>query len=238
MEASFQGKFDISREISTKVAEVTAMSWVDLAALTLVLWSAAKGYINGACLAFLHLSTTTVALVAAVVLQTPLAAYLDMEWQIEELVRVYIANQVDVAVTTYSQNTPLILLPRLAGDALFRMAPELAAVPVAGREMSAVLLTQVVIRIFCAAAFFLLIASVATLLIRLGQQNSRSELLPEWQKMFGMMIGAVHGVLLSAVICIALDAVSFMTIFRVFQQDLDSSYLYQLAGIILQFLPP
>jgi uncharacterized membrane protein required for colicin V production len=231
-----RGYFDISREISTKVAGVREMSWVDLAALTLILWSATKGYISGAYLALLHLSATTVAIMAAVVLQTPLAAYLDKEWQIAEMLAGFIANQVEVAV--FSQSMPFTTLPRLAGEALFGMAPELAAVPVAGREISAILLTQLVIRIFSAAAFFLLVAAATTLLIRIGQQNFRCAEIPEWQKIIGMVIGAAHGVLLAAVICIAFDAVSFMTMFRVLQQDLDSSYLYQLAGMILQVLPP
>ena len=204
------------------------MSWIDLAALTLILWSAAKGYISGAYVSLLHLITTTVALMAAVVLQTPLAAYLDKEWQIEEVLGSFIANQIDVAVTTFSQKMSFAHLPQLAGEILFRMVPELAAVPVAGGEMSAFLLTQLVIRIFCVGIFFLLVAALATLLIRLGQQNSPNALLPEWQKIIGLVIGSVHGFLLAAIICIALDAVSFMSFFRIFQQDLDSSYLYQL----------
>lgn len=213
------------------------MSWVDLAALTLVLWSAAKGYIGGVYMSLLHLCTTTVALIAAVILQTPLAAYLENEWKIEEVLGSFVANQVEVAVITFSKNVSYAPLPKLAAEVIYRTAPELTAVPVAGREISTALLTQVVFRIFCVGTFFLLVAAVATLLIRIGQQEPRCAV-PEWQKMLGLVIGAFHGAILAAVICIALDAVSFMTIFRIFQQDLNSSYLYQLTGMILQVLPP
>lgn len=57
------------------------MSWVDLAALTVMLWSAVKGCLLGIRQMVVQLCGLIVALLTALFLQKPFSLYLNLEWQ-------------------------------------------------------------------------------------------------------------------------------------------------------------
>lgn len=210
------------------------MSWVDLLALTLTLWTGAKGYIRGVCLSLYYLMATAVAIAAGVALHPHLFVYLNMEWRVDEVVSVLIASQAEAVSASFLHGAATISLPSLAEAVLFKIAPELAVVYVTGGEASAVLPTQLVVRFFCVAVLFVLILAFALLLIRINKQTKRELSLMERQKIVGMCIGIIHGVLISTIVCIVFDAISYFAAFRLFRHDLGSSYLYQLTEAIIQ----
>ncbi len=210
------------------------MSWIDLLALTLTLWTAVKGYVRGAFVSLCFFIATAAAIVTGTTFHPHLFVYLNKEWQAVEIVSVFIANQVTVVSASFSQGSTVEFLPPLAERALLRIAPELAVVYVVGRESPNALLSNLAIRFFCVAALFVIASAFGSLLIRINKQKAGNSIFGEKYKVIGLTIGMIHGVLISVIVCIVLDAVSCIALFVFLQQDLRGSYLYQISVALIQ----
>lgn len=213
------------------------MSWVDLAALTLVLWSAVKGYMSGVYQAVIHFCGLLTALAAAAMLQKPLALYLNGEWQVEAYFVEYLASNVNVLEKTSVSLQPGLDLPPLAGTVMLYLLPESTVLPVSTRETALILFAAMLVRLLAMTVFFFFLAAVLAYLLRLRQYGARHHQCKEWQKITGLLVGSALGLLFSTVFCVLLDAVSVVSQLIFIQQDLSVSYLSRIAAQILLILP-
>jgi uncharacterized membrane protein required for colicin V production len=213
------------------------MSWVDLAALTLVLWSAVKGYMSGVYQAFIHFCGLLTALAAAAILQKPLAFYLNGEWQVEAYFVEYLARNVNVLQKTSVSLQPGLDLPPLAGTVMLYLLPESTVLPVSTRETALTLFATMLVRFLAMTVFFFFLAAGLTYLLRLRQYGERHHKFQEWQKITGLLFGGAQGLLFSTVFCVLLDALSVISQLVFLQQDLSVAYLSRIAAQILLILP-
>ncbi|MDW7650893.1 MAG: CvpA family protein [Bacillota bacterium] len=213
------------------------MSWVDLAALTLTLWSAAKGYVSGAYQALIHLFGVLTALVAAAFLQKPLTVYLNGEWQVREVFVGYLLQNVEPLQKTAGGAQQGIELPQLAGTVMRFLTPEAAIFPVSTQNPSYALVGEMLVKMLALFIFFLFIAMVLSFLLRIRQYSTSHKQIPEWQKLLGLVLGCVHGVFFSVILCVILDTISIVALSRFLQQDLSISYLSRIAANLVLFLP-
>ena len=102
------------------------MSWLDLAALSLVMWSATKGYLDGLHKSFVNLIGVLIALFLAVFLQKYMVVYLNQEWQMETvMVAIMDGNQLPVAASGETVSTETLassFVKRMSLIALFSLA--------------------------------------------------------------------------------------------------------------------
>ena len=225
----------ISEEIGIKLRRF-AMSWIDLASLTLTLWCAVKGYLFGGYRMFLHCCGLLIALVVAVFLQRPFSAYLNYEWQVEA-----------VFVQLFARNSEYILeagmspvggypLPSLAGVVMQRLVPEAQVLPTTGGNIALTVIATMFVKILALFLFFLIIAAVITLLLRIKSFGGHNQHIPEGQRVVGVLFGAMYGMALSMVVCVALDALTLFMITGFWLDDLGVSYLAQVVAYLLQYV--
>lgn len=210
------------------------MSWIDVAALTLTLWSGAKGYLHGAYHAFFQLLGLLVSLVVAVIMQKPLTAYLNGEWQAESYFVAWLTRNGELFTSTGASQG--LELPPLAGTVMHRLVPSAQVVPVFGQGIGLAVIGAMVIRFFALTVFFILLATVIALILRIKQHQLHQENLAEWKKMLGLLFGLCYGLGLALVLCVALDALSALPVFLFLQHDLSISYLAKITARVLSLL--
>lgn len=213
------------------------MSWVDLAALALILWSAVKGYLTGVYHAFLYLCGICTALLVSIFFQNSFTLYLNQEWKAEAIIVNILAKQDSFPLKTGALNGMPIQLPYLAGRLTGSQWMAGPVLSVSG-EFAPPPLAAMLVRLLALFLFFLFLASVITLLLRIKQYNGKENTVnsPEWQKALGLLFGACQGIMLAVVICLALDTIAFILQFGLLQNDLNHSYLYQLTTFLVQQL--
>ncbi|EEG76936.1 CvpA family protein [Dethiobacter alkaliphilus] len=212
------------------------MSWIDLAALTMTLWSAAKGYIYGGYKMFLHCLGLGAALAMAVYFQRPFSAYLNQEWQAETVFAEFFSKNSQLVLEAGTSQTTGVNLPPLAGQVMLRLMPEAQLLPAATGEGALALMATMLVKVLALFVFFVFIAAIITLLIRVKHFGTNWKNIPEHQRLVGVLLGALYGLMLSMVVCVALDALSMLGIFGFLHQDLTVSYLAWMVSYLLQFI--
>ena len=210
------------------------MSWIDLAALTLTLWSGAKGYLHGAFHAFIHLLGLLASLGMAAILQKPLTAYLNGEWQAESHFVVWLGNNGDIFAPTGTSER--VTIPPLVGTVMYRLVDGEQVLTVSSQEPTLAIISAMVIRFFALAAFFIFLAAGITFILRIKQYHARQENMEEWKRVLGLLFGLSYGLVLSLVMCVALDAISIMEVFLFLQHDLSISFLAKVTSLVLSLL--
>jgi uncharacterized membrane protein required for colicin V production len=210
---------------------------VDLAALALILWSAVKGYFTGVYHAFLYLCGLCTALWVSVIFQNSFTLYLNQEWKAEAIFVDILVKQNSIPLKTGAFNSLPLQLPYLTGrltDSQWMAGPVLT---VSG-DFAPALLAAMLVRLLALFLFFLFLATVITLLLRIKQYNEKENIVntPEWQKALGLLFGACQGLMLAVAICLALDAIAFALQFGLLQHDLNHSYLYLFTTFLVQKL--
>jgi hypothetical protein len=205
------------------------MSWVDLGVVALILWGAAKGYLAGIHQMFLRVMGFCAALLCAVVLQRPFAAYLNQDWQAEAIfVRLAARNVEEVIKAGGSgSNSGTFSLPALAGPVMRWLSGEPAMLEVMGNEAGMAALGRMLLSFAAAGAFFAGSAAAITLLLRIHDYRAGVKPLPEWKKIAGMLAGIVGGAALSVIICVLLDGFSMLATGGMLAEDISGSVLYR-----------
>ncbi|MBS4023337.1 MAG: CvpA family protein [Dethiobacter sp.] len=211
------------------------MSWVDLAALVLILWCAVRGYLSGMWHAFLHLCAVVFSVLVSCRLQSSLLVYLDGEWQAEAKLVGFLARHVDYPLKTGGAELTVrgqsgLLLPLMQHWAPERIVP-------AGTQDAAVrTLASMILWALSLFLLFLVAAAILTLLLRIQKLRKKNQEQREWQKVGGLCLGAAMGMVLSTVGCLVLDALSFTSWMGFMQQDVANSYLYSVAGSAVKMI--
>jgi hypothetical protein len=148
-----------------------------------------------------------------------------------------LVKQNNFPLKTGAFNSFPLQLPYLAGrltDCQWMAEPVLT---VSG-DFAPALLAATLVRLLALFLFFLFLAAVITLLLRIKQYNGKENIVnaSEWQKTLGLLFGACQGFMLAAVICLALDALAFALQFGFLQHDLNHSYLYLFTTFLVQKL--
>lgn len=210
------------------------MTWIDLAVLVIVLWGAVKGYIYGMYFMLLHLCGLAAALVCAFVMHRPLASFLEMEWRAESFfVGIFTKHVEQIAEAGVARQG--LRLPPLAGEAMRALVPEAAVLPVLSGEVAVGTLSMLIVRFLSMMLFFLLLARVITLLLRIASFKNESRPKPEWQRLLGMSFGMLQGLMLAILAGIALDVSSLFFRADFLTQDYISSYLFAVTAAVLRF---
>ncbi len=213
------------------------MTWIDLAALVIVFWGAVKGYIYGMYFMFLHLCGLAAALVCAIAMHRPLASFLVMEWRAESFFVGFFTKHVEhIAETGFSRQG--LRLPALTGQVMRALVPEAETLPVLSGEAAIGTLSRIIVRFLALTVFFLFLAMVLTLLLRITSYKKESRALPEWQRFLGMAFGMLQGLTLAVLTGIALDTISLFFLTDFLKQDYSASCLYAVTSAVLQRLLP
>jgi hypothetical protein len=213
------------------------VSWVDLAALVLVLWCAAKGYLAGVCQAFLHMCAVLFSVFVAGFLQKSLLVYLNQEWQAETLlVNMLIRNAghhlkagTEQSVT-FTSSLSLALMRRLSPG---------VSLPVAGGQEAAATASVLAGLILWGASIFilfLLAALTVTLLLRIIKLREQNKERREWQKIGGLIFGLAKGLILSVIFCLVLDVICCTDWLGFLRQDIYNSYLHSVTNVVVQLI--
>jgi len=205
----------IPREISTKAAGGIAVSWIDTAALALILWSGVSGYLKGIRRAFLQLLILLCAALAAGVYHQSLMVYLRQEWQADALLVAVLGQKAQDLV-------PVVLLDDAISVAM----------------LTEDTLAEAVLSAVAALSFFLLTATLLSLLLQIRDGRKKTRELPEGQKMTGLFLGVLQGLVLAFLLGAAIDVMLLVATASPLVQDLSASYLRLLTenirtGVIL-----
>lgn len=213
------------------------MTWVDLGALTIVLWSGVKGYLCGVKSMVWHLCGLAAALLAASQLQKPFASYLNTHWQAGTFFVVLLTRNVEGLLKT-GVNIPgaVISLPPLVHKILMRLPGTPAATVIANSDNSHAVAAGLLVQLTALVIFLILLAAMVSLVLRITAQRSNEQPLPEWQRLLGLFAGKLHGTMLALVLCVVLDALTIILPSALLAEDLHSSYLYLLTESLLSRL--
>jgi hypothetical protein len=212
------------------------MSWVDLSALVLVLWCAAKGYLVGICQSFLHMCAVMFSVFVAACLQKSLLVYLNQEWQAEAVLVDMLLRNADFPLKagteqaiTFTSSLSLRLMLRLWSG---------VGLPVAGGQETATASALAVLILWSASIFvlFLLAASIFTLMLRIIKAREQKNERREWQKIGGLIFGIIQGLALSVIFCLVLDVICCTYWLGFLRQDIYNSYLYSVTNQAVQLL--
>lgn len=212
------------------------MSWVDLAALTVMLWSAVKGYLLGIRQMVVQLCGLIGALLTALFLQKPFSLYLNLEWQADAFFVMLASRSMEELLNVGATGSSGFRLPPLAGSVMQRLVEEPETLAVFNQAAAPQLVGEATMRLFAVVFFFCFLALTISLLLKVGRQQLKSKNIPEWQRFLGLLIGLVHGLLLSLFFCVLLDALSIFTVSAFLGQDLTGSYLYLVTAYFLAFI--
>lgn len=212
------------------------MTWIDLGAVVIILWSAVKGYINGAKQACMHLCGFAAAVLITGLLHKPLAVYIQNEWQARTVFIQFFSQNVDTLLKTSTAGSPVLSLPPLVGAVTRLLSSEAATLPVLNQDMALAALAEIAVSFTSLIALLLLIAGVVSLTLRIRYQNLQKRNYQEWHRLLGSGFGITHGLMLSLVLCIVLDALSLVVFSGFISVDLYESYLFQLATYAVSFM--
>jgi uncharacterized membrane protein required for colicin V production len=212
------------------------MSWVDLGAVAIMLWGAAKGYLNGASQMFLHVLGFCVALFSAMILQRPFTAYLNQEWQAEAIIVGLFTRNAEQLLKTGTAPAYDYKLPELVGAVMRWMSNEPDTVAVIGQETATAIISRILVSFSALTVVFVFFVVGIMLILRIRHYRIRNRVLPEWQRLLGMLVGITHGLGFSLVLCVIMDAMSMFRATAFLEQDLSISYLYQAMASILQYM--
>ncbi|MCL4463609.1 MAG: CvpA family protein [Firmicutes bacterium] len=199
------------------------MSWVDLAALTIMLWGSAKGYLLGFRQMVIQFCGLAAALLAAVFLQKPFSLYLNLEWQAETFFVRVASRFVDKTLNVGATSTVGYQLPPLAGAVMQRLAEEPKTVAVFSQAAGSQVAGEMMVRFLAVSFLFCFLAISVSLFLN---KQLKSKDIPEAQRILGMITGLICGLLLSLLLCVLLEALSVFTASDFLGQDLSGSYLY------------
>ncbi|HZK24508.1 MAG TPA: hypothetical protein VFC74_03885 [Oscillospiraceae bacterium] len=209
------------------------MSWVDLAALSIMLWGAAQGYLNGPLTAIIRLLGSILAVLMAFFLVNPLAVYVQNEWQLEAIFVDWFQRTGKAAILVTQAGEQYLNLPTAAAPLLRKLVPELAASPVSGAQEALVpLLAALAVRILILSAALIFILAVIRVFTQIKAAAASSNQ-PEWQRLLGLVVGSADGLFFALLTCVALDAFSLLVYPTLIQGDLTSSYLWRAANYLI-----
>ena len=212
------------------------MTWVDMAALTLIRWGAVQGYLKGFPAALLRLLTVMTALAAAVFLADPLAVYMQNEWRLEAVFVDWLHKVGKTAIPVTQPGGSGIVLPPLSAPLLRSLMPELALLPaLSTREQMLSLLAALAVRLLALllALFFCL---ALNRFMWQNKNSGRSRQQAEWLRLAGLMAGADNGLLIALAVCLVVDACSLFAGPQPLLNDLAASYLARTAAFLVQQL--
>jgi len=212
------------------------MSWVDLAALTVMLWSAAKGYLLGIRQMVIQLCGLIAALLAALFLQKPFSLYLSLESQADAFFVMLASRSMEELLNVGATGSPGFRLPPLAGAVMQRLAEEPEALAVFNQAAAPQVVGELIMRFFAVVFFFCVLALTIFMLSKIKWQQLKNKNIPEWQRFLGLFVGLTHGLLLALFFCVLLDALSIFTVSAFLGQDLIGSYLYLVTAYFLSFI--
>ena len=211
------------------------MSWVDLAALTIVLWSAAKGYIHGVWNTAVHFFITVLALPLAFFFHKPLVVFLNQQWKIEAYFVGWMNRYAQNVLPTTQTGGQEFILPPAAAPLLPLFLPEAAALPVMTRESLVVLLGTLLLRLAAFTVFVFFIVVFVRYFLRVCQVDGKKPAASEGQRLWGFAFGVGHGIALALLICITVDALCLVFSPGFWDADFHSSYLARIASYCLAF---
>ncbi len=212
------------------------MSWVDLAALIIILWSVANGYLLGIRQMGFWFCGLVIALLAALTLQKPFSMYLSLEWQAERYFVWLVSRHVGELLNVGATGSFNLQLPSLAGTVMQRLAEESEVSAVFSQTAASQVVGEMIMRVSVVIFFFYTMAIAFSLILKVRYKQHKSKNIPELQRFFGMAIGLVCGLLLSLLSCLLLDTLSIFAASDFIEQDLSGSYLYLITYYFLQFI--
>ncbi|MBS3898213.1 MAG: hypothetical protein KGZ54_07805 [Dethiobacter sp.] len=212
------------------------MSWVDLAALTVMLWHSANGYLLGGRQMVLRFCGLVAALLVALYLQKPFSLYLSLEWQAERFFGRLISRSLAELLHVGATGSFDFQLPPLAGAVMQRLAEEPETIAAFSQVAASQAVGEMMIRFLAVIVFFYFLAVAFTLILRVGRQKLKCNNITESQRFSGLIIGSLCGLLLSLLCCVLLDALSIFTASAFLGQDLSGSYLYLVTAHVLAFI--
>lgn len=209
------------------------MTWVDVSALTIVLWGAVKGYLSGPWRMAMHLCGLAAALLTAWFLQKPFSVYLHTEWRVDELFVGLLTRNVERSLKTGPGLTVSDLhLPPLAGAVVERLAEEQPVLTVAGGS-AATVIGGLLVQLAALGMMFLFAAVLINLWLRIRYCQPQNGTISEWQRLLGLLAGTLYGIVLTLVLCVALDALTILVTSPLLEGDLRNSYLFLVAETVL-----
>lgn len=210
------------------------MSWVDLLALTITLWSAVRGYLCGVYETFLHLVGTGAALLAAVFLYKPLAVFANETWEVEGLFVVYFTQHAgDVpAITQSTRSIPVF--PALVSSVIRFLMPE-AVTTVITKDEALHYLAYVSMRLLAFVLFFIFLFVLIRYCFYYKQEPSQIHHFVLWQRLGGLFMGVMHGVVLAIITCIALEALVAFLYPGFLQVDCSNSYVSRFGAYAISW---
>ncbi len=209
------------------------MSWVDLAALTIMLWGVANGYLHGIRQMFVRLCGLAAALLAALILQKPFSQYLSLEWQAERFFVEMISRSMNELSSVGTTGSYGFQLPPLAGAVMQFLAEEPDALAVFSQTVASQMVGEMIISFSAVIVIFYVLVRAFTLVMMVGRQQLNSKNIPELQRFSGTIVGLICGFLFSILFCVLLDALSIFTASSILGVDLSGSYLYLVTTYIL-----
>lgn len=212
------------------------MSWVDLAALTVMLWSAVKGYLLGIRQMVVQLCSLIIALLAALFLQKPFSLYLSLESQVDAFFIMLASRSMEELLNVGATGSPGLRLPPLAGAVMQHLAEEPEALAVFNQAAAPQVVGEMIVRLFAVVFFFCVVALTIFMFLKIRRQQFKNKNIPEWQRFLGLLVGLAQGLLLALFFCVLLDALSIFTVNDFLGQDLIGSYLYLVTAYFLAFI--
>jgi hypothetical protein len=209
------------------------MTWVDLAAVALILWSAVKGYLRGVGHMIMQLAGLMAAAVGALALRQPFAVYLQQEWRAVAVFVGYLTRRADAPLQTGGAGARDFALPALAGPLLRWLSGEPETLAVLGQEAGKANLGPMLLSFFAATLACALLAFFSSWLLRVRLYRNGLRSLPEWQKLLGLLPGVAVGWAWWLFCLLVLDAVSLFGPAAFWVQDIQASLLYKIAVALL-----
>ncbi len=203
------------------------MSWVDLAVLSAVLWSAVGGYLGGLRRAAFRLVGHLLALLWAVLLNSSLILYVNREWRAESVLTAYLTSRGEVAVLSGTGD-----LHRLLQEARLRLAPG-SALPVTAQVEPVNQAAGLLVWALSLTALFLLGLSAVSLVQNSFAGRKRGQAAPPGRSLPALMVGALSGIMLALFLCLAAAALCLLPWSGFLLQALQDSYLLMFSRTVI-----
>lgn len=205
------------------------MSWVDLAALSIMLWRVISGCLGGLRTTGFSLAAQLFSLLAAASLNSSLTVFANKEWQAETVLARYLARLPGEAIGVFSPAPdPYGLLWEMRRS----LAPRLA-LPVTAQNDPASLIAGLLVWTMSQAALFLLGLGVAAVIQKNMACRQNGPAGPERRKVAAFMVSVCFGLLSAVLFCVMLYALCFLPWAGFLWQDLQASYLLGFSRAIV-----
>lgn len=211
------------------------MSWVDLAALAIILWNAVSGYLRGIKKTWVLFFITVSAVPLAFLCHRPFLVYLNLEMGLEAYVSKWYLHHAQTVMAA-AQPGRMQTLPLFTENYVAFFAPEQQLLPAVTGGSLLQLLGLIVARLLVFFLLLLFFMLFARYLLRLRRLEAVIDGQPEWQRIAGLLLGAGHGFALAMICCIAMDVFFMMLYSAIWPGDFYSSYLARAAVFCMNML--